>query len=200
MIGTPLNRRVRRVLGVTVDDGLALSLVDTPSVYFPAAVTSPSGDNSTFDGSPRTGLSAWRLTWQIPMPLHACDRIEVPDDDTYELLADPRPVLNGRRTVGFSAPMLPVALLYPRSADLMALGGGAALATVECAIFSARESNGQRGTYHDTYCELPSSVWQLIDPAGNQALHFSDGSSWVMTEAALSPEVPFVTAGIRKAG
>jgi hypothetical protein len=201
MLGTPLDCRVRRVLGVTLEEGLALTLDDDATAYFPAHVTVPGSDNSTFEGSPRNGLSSWRLTWQsAPAEFAACDRIEVPADAVYELLADPRPVTNGRRTIGFSAPMLPVSDLYPRSAELRDLGGDVALATVACAVFQGRESHNQRGTYHDTFCELPPSAWQYITPKKTQTLHFADGSVWKIAEAALGSEVPFVTASLRKAG
>jgi hypothetical protein len=200
MLGTPLDRRVRRTLGVSIGDDLTLSLVDTPTVYFPANVAQPQADNGLLDGSPRTSRSVWRLAWApMALELAACDRIEVPDDTTYELISAPRKVNNGRRVVGYSAPMLPVSILYPRSAELKTQGGGETVATVECAVYSERESNTARGSYEDTFCELPSSAWQHIRDQHNLELHFGDGSVWRLSEATLAPELPYVNASIRKA-
>lgn len=199
MQGIPLNIRVRRVLAVTVDDGLALSFDEAPSAYFPANLSQPTGGNSTFDGSPRSGLSAYTLYWQTtPADLDVGHRFEVLGDAVYELLAKPEPVTSGRQRLGYSAPCLPISRLYPRAADLKAMGVAAVIAEVDCAVFSDRENKGQRGTYHDTLCELPASAWSDIDGAHNLELHFGDGSAWKIAEASLSPEAPFVAAALRK--
>lgn len=199
MQGIPLDSRIRRVLGVTVDDGLALTFDEAPSKYFPANVSQPVGANSTFDGSPRNGLSAFTLYWQsAPVTLDVCHRVETTDAETYELLARPEPVMSGRQRLGYSAPVLPVSSLYPRAADLKAMGAAAVVAEVECAVFADRESKGQRGSYHDTLCELPPSTWSDIGDGRNLELHFGDGSVWKIAEASLSPEAPFVAAGLRK--
>lgn len=201
MLGVPLDKRARRVLTVTVDAGLALTLDETPSRFVPMHVAEPQADNSLFDGSPRTSRSVWRLYWQgTLLNLGPCDRVEVHGGETFELIAVPKPVMNGRVVVGYSAPALPVSVLYPRTAELRALGSEEAIATVECAVYSARESNGQRGTFHDTFCEMPPAAWPHITPKANQVLAFSDGLVWTLNEASLSAEVPFVSASIRKPG
>lgn len=201
MLGTPLNARVRRTLGVSIGEDLALAIIDTPTIYFPANVGQPQTENGSLDGSPRTSRSTSTLTWGPTTTfLAACDRIEVPEDTTYELLAEPRKLLNGRRVVGFSAPMLPVSVLYPRSAELTTLGGGEVLATVECSVYSTRDTDTGRGSYEETFCEMPPSAWPYIDGAANLELRFADGSVWKLAEATLGTEVPFVTATIKKAG
>jgi hypothetical protein len=201
MLGTPLNTRVRRTLGVSLSEGLALTFVDTPTVYFPANIQAPDADNSTFEGSPRTGLTSSRLAWKLPLDLKACDRVEALGGEVYELLADARPLTAGRSRVGFAAPVLPVAELYPRTAELRILGADAPLATVECAVFQGRETTGGRGKYTDTFCELPPSTWEHFqaEPKKNRELVFADGPVWKLAEAVLGAEVPFVTATLRKA-
>lgn len=201
MLGVPLDKRVRRVLGVTVDEGLSLTLDDTPGAYFPANVTQPQSDNGLLDGSPRTSKSVWRLYWQRPpAEIHACDRIEVPGDTTYELISAPRKVNNGRRVVGYSAPMLPVDQLYPRSADVKDMGKADALATIACCLYSERGEQRGRGEYHGTFAEAPASAWEAISSGANRELHFSDGSVWKITDATLAPELPYVSMTVRKAG
>lgn len=200
MQGIPLDSRIRRSLAVTIDDGLTLAFDAEPTSYFPARVSPPQGANGTFDGSPRNGLSPSTLYWRTGPTLDICHRVEMLGSETYELIAKPEPVTLGRQTVGYSAPALAVSQLYPRSAELKELGNEAVIADVECAVFAERESKGQRGSYQDMLCELPPSTWANVDGAPNLELHFSDGSIWKLTEASLSPETPFVSAGIRKAG
>lgn len=198
MLGVPLNKRVRRVLAVSVADDLAVSIDETPGAYFPAGLQPPQFDNNTGDGSPRTVLAPWRLYWsRVPARLGPCDRVEVPGDATYELLAAPKPVLAGRSRVGFSAPVLPVEQLYPRSAELRALGADEPIATVECAVFQSREIHGQRTTSEDAFCELPPSAWQHIDRKETQRLVFGPNREAKISEAALGTEVPFITATLR---
>lgn len=200
MLGHPLDTRVRRVLSVDVAAGLALTLDSTPTKYFPAGIAAPSGSNSTFDGSPRSALSPYTLYWVGAVTqLGPCQRIEDVQGTVYELIAKPEPVTNGRRTLGYSAPMLPVADLYPRSAEVKALGGKDVEATIECAVFSESESTRPRGSYRDTFIEAPASAWSAVSAQGNRALHFADGSAWQIVDATLAPDLPFVSMSVRKA-
>lgn len=200
MLGYPLNTRVRGVLAVDVGADLALTLDDTPSKYFPAHIAPPSGSNSTYDGSPRSALSPHTLYWVGAVTqLGACHRVEDLDATVYELLAKPEPVTNGRAVVGYSAPMLPVDQLYPRSAELKAMGDAKAIETVACAVFSERESQRSRGSYRDTFAEAPATHWAALSAVGTYALHFADGSEWKIAEASLAPELPFVTMSVREA-
>lgn len=200
MLGTPLDRRIRRTLAVTVDAGLALTLDDTASDYFPAHVDEPEADNGLLDGSPRTSRSVWRLFYMgAYVQFGACDRFQAyPDTVAYELIAVPKPVSNGRQVLGHSAPCLPVPILYPRTADLRELGSEETVATVECAVYSAREGNNQRGSYEDTFIDLPPAAWPHMAALANPQLHFGDGSVWSLHEATLGPELPYVSGSIRK--
>jgi hypothetical protein len=199
MLAVPLKLRVRRTLAVAVAPDLSLSLDDAAGAYFPAGLQAPQADNGQLDGSPRTSLAPWRLYWsRTPAELHACDRIEVPGDTTYELIAQPREVSSGRRVVGRSCPVLPVDVLYPREAELKDLGIDAAIAAVRCVIYSEREEQGQRSSYVNTFAEFPPSVWPHLDGAANRELHFADGSVWRIAEATLAPEMPYVTASAKK--
>jgi hypothetical protein len=205
MATVPLNSRIRRQLGVTLEEGLGLTIDSSPSAYFPAHIAAPGTDNSSFDGSPRTGLASWKLDWQsAPVTLKACDRVQAGAGlhrDVLELLADPRPLKSGARTVGYTAPVLPITDLYPRLATMRFLGSPDPLAVVACAVYQGRETTGGRGKYTDTFCELEPSAWQHIqnDPKKNRELVFGDGSVWKLVEATLGAEVPFVTATLRKA-
>lgn len=199
MLGHPLDTRIRRIFAVTVDEGLSLTLDDTPTAYFPAHLSAPSAGNSSSEGSPRSTLSPHTLSWQGTPQLGACDRIEVPDDETYELLAKPEPVTAGRRTVGYSALVLPVGSLYPRSAAVKAQGNSDSLATIECAVFSKRSEQRGRGEYEGTFAEAPAAAWNSDVLRRNHLLHFADGSEWAIVEASLGVEVPFVTMAIRRA-
>lgn len=203
MLGVKLDTRVRRTVGVTVSAGLAPTVSEESSAYFPARVERPSRPNSEREGSPRVVLGPYTLWWaaSAPVTLAPCDRIEVPGDTIYELLAKPESVRNGRRTLGYRASALPIADLYPRSAELKALGAEATIATVPCAVFSERESRTGRGQYSETFAEAPSIAWAAIDGVdSNAALHFADGSVWRITEATLAPEIPFVSMAVRKQG
>jgi hypothetical protein len=199
VIGVPLDKRIRRVLSVTVGGSPAPVVSTDPSDFFAAHLLAPQADNGLLDGSPRTDLSPWRLYWDARGPeLRPCERVENPGDGLYELISKPRAVNSGRRVVGYSCPVLPPSLLYPRSAEVKDLGADMALATVECAIYSARESTAQRGSYEDTFCEMPATAWEAVGGADNLQLHFSDGSVWTLVEATLAPELPYVNASIRK--
>ena len=201
MLGVPLDTRVRRTLAVTVGEGLALTLDDTPSSYFAAHINQPQGDNGLTDGSPRDELSPYRLYRAGPESmLGACYRVEDLDGTVYELLSKPKPLQNGRRIIGHSAPILPVGDLYPRSAEVWELGGEAALASVECAVYSERSEQRGRGEYHGTFAEAPASAWATLSGGGNRSLRFADGSEWRILDATLAPELPFVSMSIRKTG
>jgi hypothetical protein len=199
MLGVPLDKRVRRVLGVSIGDDLALTLDDTATAYFPAHVLAPQADNGLLDSSPRTALSPWRVYWlRAPAELRFGDHIEVPDDTTYELISKPRAVNNGRRVVGHSAPALPVGVLYPRSAEVWELGGEKALSTIACNVYSQREDQQPRGDFHDTFGEAPASA--LEDLTGtNRELRIGE-QTWKIVDAALSVEAPYVSLNLRKAG
>lgn len=198
MLGVPLDTRVRRTLGVEVGAELALGFTVIPTPYFPAHLTPAQGVPASLDGSPRTSLPSQTLYWQGAFaPLRASDRYENLDETVYEVISQPMEVTNGRSVVGYSAAVLPVSLLYPRSAVLKANAEDDEIATVECSIFSERESKTQRGAYHDDFAEFPPSVWQYIDGAQNLELHFDD-EVWKITEASLSREVPYVTAAVRR--
>lgn len=200
MLGVPLDTRIRRVLAVTLGEDLALTIGETPSGYFPAHLAQPQGESSVLDGSPRTSLPSRTLYWQGAVaPLGASHRIEDLDGTVYELVAKPQPVTNGRGVAGYSASVLPIEQLYPRSAELHANRGDDVIAEVHCAIFSERQNDGGRGTTHDDFCELPPSAWLDLDGLQNPELHFDDGSVWRLSEASLSREVPYVTGSARKA-
>jgi hypothetical protein len=201
MLAVPLDKRVRRSVSVTVGEGLEPVVSTAPGPFFAAHLLAPQADNGLLDSSPRTTLSPWRLYWDRRGPdLQACDRIENPGDDTYELISKPRAVNAGRRVVGFSCPVLPIAALYPRQAEIRLLGSEEALATVECAVYSARETDQQHGTYEDTFCEMPAAAWATVGDLRNAQLHFDDGSTWTLVEATLGTELPYVNASIRKLG
>lgn len=199
MLGTPFNKRVRRVLHVDAGDDLTLTLDPAPSAYFPANLAKPQGDNGLLDGAPRTSLSPWRLTWLRAAELGVCDRVEVPHDATYELLSKPKPVMNGRRVVGYSAPVLPVDLLYPRSAELYDLGGEDPVATIACALYTEQDSQRGRGDYRDTFADAPPNAWEHFDGTRNRELRFEDGSVWRVMNPMLAPEVPYVSMTLKRA-
>jgi hypothetical protein len=202
MLGVPLDKRVRRTLAVTVGTDLTLDLDDAPGSYFPANLTAPQGDNGLLDGSPRTSLSPWRLYWETrTVELHACDRIEVPGDTTYELIAKPRAVNNGRRVIGHSCPVLPVSLLYPRTAQLKALGKAETLATVECALYSERSEGRGRGSYKGDFADAAPAAWPAMRdrPEQNLELHFAD-TVVKIASATLAPELPYISLDLRRAG
>jgi hypothetical protein len=199
MLGVPLDIRVRRTLAVTVGAGLALALDEKAGAYFPAHLAQPSGDNGLLDGAPRTELSVWRLYWGPTTILGACDRIEVPGDTTYELISRPRKLSAARLVVGFSAPLLPVSALYPRSAEVRERGAAKALATIACAIYSERDESLSRGRYVDTFIDAPPSAYEALTGAHqNRELHFADGSVWNVGDVTLAPELPYVSGTIRK--
>jgi hypothetical protein len=196
--GVPLNQRVRRVLSVSLDAGNALNLDDAPSVYFPAHIAQPIGENATSDLSPRQGRATATL-WlgpRLPVALHASDRIEAAGA-TYELLSAPREVTEGRATIGYRAPVLPIGELYPRTAGVHLLGEDEPTGQVECSLFSLTHRNASRGDYQDSFAEAPASALNLLTP-GNRELRFDGGERWKITDAALSREVPFVAMTLRK--
>jgi len=116
---------------------------------------------------------------------------------TYELLSAPREVTEGRSTVGYRAPVLPVGELYPRAAFVYALGNDDPAGEIECSLFSLAHRNASRGDYHDSFAEAPASALELLS-AGNRELRFEGGELWKVTDAALSREVPFVAMTLRK--
>lgn len=199
MLGVPLDKRVRRTVGVLVGDDLAVTIDGAATSYFPAHVLAPQSDNGLLDSSPRTTLSPWRVYWlRTPAELRFGDHIEVPNDTTYELISTPRAVNNGRRVVGYSAPALPVDVLYPRTAEVWDLGGVASVATVACNVYSQREDQQPRADFHDAFGEAPASALETLTGT-NRELRLGD-QTWKITDAALSVEAPYVSLNLRKAG
>jgi hypothetical protein len=198
MRGVPLNQRIRRVLSVSLDAGNALTFDTDPSVYFPAHVAQPSGENATSDISPRQARATATL-WLGPRPpvvFHPSDRIEAAGA-TYELLSAPREVTEGRSTVGYRALVLLIGELYPRAAFVHALGDDDPAGEIQCSLFSLAHRNASRGDYQDSFAEAPAGALELLS-AGNHELRFNGGEQWKITDAALSREVPFVAMTLRK--
>ncbi len=201
MRGVPLNQRIRRVLSVSLDSEMTLTLDDKPSSFFPAHIAQPSGENSTADISPRQGRATATL-WlgpRLPILLHPSDRIEV-GDAVFELLAAPREVTEGRSTIGHRAPVLPIGELYPRTAAVHVLGSDDAEGEVECSLFSLASRNAPRGSFNDSFGEAPASALDLLAGSGNRELRFEGGEVWKIRDASLSREVPFVALSLSKAG
>jgi hypothetical protein len=200
MRGVPLNQRIRRVLSVSLDAEMALTLDDDPSAYFPAHLAQPSGENSTSDISPRQGRATSTL-WlgpRLPVVLHPSDRIEVAGT-TYELLSAPRAVTEGRSAIGHRVPVLPIGELYPRTAAVHPLGDDDPAGEIECSLFSLASRNAPRGDYHDSFGEAPASALALLE-GPNRELRFEGGERWKIRDASLSREVPFVALSLTKAG
>jgi hypothetical protein len=200
LIGVPLDSRVRRVLGVDVDDGLAVTVDDDASAYFPAHVLAPQADNELLDGSPRTSRSPWRIYWErAPVEIGPSHRIEVPNDTTYELISPPRRINRGRQVVGFSAPAIPVAELYPRTAEVHSVGDDDVLATIQCNLYSPQEFSTARGSYEDAFAEAPPASWPDLE-AANLELRFDGGEKWKVSQATLNRQVPYVNMQARRLG
>lgn len=203
MRGVPLNQRVRRVLGVSLDAGNALAIDDVPSSFFPAHVAQPQGENATSDISPRQGRATSTL-WlgaRLPILLHPSDRIEV-GETVYELLSAPREVTEGRTTTGHRAPVLPIGELYPRTAAVHALGDDDPAGEIQCSLFSLAHRSASRGEYHGSFAEAPAAALAVIESAkgSNRELRFEGGEVWKITDASLSREVPYVAMTLSKVG
>jgi hypothetical protein len=203
MRGVPLNQRIRRVLSVSLDAGNALQLDDTPSSFFPAHVAQPQGENSTSDISPRQGRATSTL-WlgpRLPILLHPSDRIEV-GETVYELLSAAREVTEGRSTVGYRAPVLPIAELYPRTAAVHPLGVDDPAGEIECSVFSLAHRNASRGEYDDSFGEAPVTALSVLEgvSGSNVELRFEGGERWKVRSFSLSREVPFVAMQLTKVG
>lgn len=200
MRGVPLNQRVQRTLSVSLDPQMGLTLDAAPSGYLPAHLAQPSGENSTSDISPRQGRAAATL-WlgpRMPVALQPCDRIEV-DGTTYELLSAIREVTEGRGTIGYRVPVLPLGELYPRTAAVHKLGTDTAEGEVECSLFSLISRNASRGDFDDSFGEAPASALALLE-GSNRELRFEGGERWKIRNAELSREVPFVALALTKTG
>lgn len=198
MLGVPLNQRIRRVLGVSLDADMALTLDERAMACFPAHLAQPSGENSTSDLSPRQGRATATL-WtgpRLPVTLRASDRVEA-GGATYELLSAPREVTNGRATIGYRVPVLPIGELYPRSAAVHEMGNDRAVGEVECSLFSLASRDGTRASYQDSFAEAPASALDLLT-GRNRELRFEGGEVWKIADASLSREVPFVAMTLRK--
>lgn len=195
MRGVPLNQRLRRVLSVSLTDGMALNIDDAPSPFFPAHIAQPQGEPSTADISPRQGRATSTL-WlgaRRPILLNPSDRVEA-GETVYEMLSAPREVTEGRSTIGHRAPVLPIAELYPRTAAVHPLGDDEAVGEIECSVFSLAHRNASRGEYDDSFGEAPASALEVLEgvKVSNVELRFGGGERWKIRSFSLSREVPFV--------
>lgn len=199
MRGVTLNQRVRRVLGVSLDAEMALTLDDDPSAYFPAHIAAPFAEPSVLDVSPRTGRP-WSTLWLGPRPpvaLRPGDRIEA-ESVTYELLSAVREVTQGRSTIGCRVPVLPIGDLYSRTAAVHALGNDEAEGEVECCVYSLISRNAARGDFNDAFGDAPATALALLE-GRNRELRFEGGEVWKIRTASLSREVPYVALSLSKA-
>lgn len=196
-----MNKNVRVVRRVVIDDSLVITVTDYIETWFGAQfIASTSTKQRQDSASPRGNPDLLRYRGGVLEPeggpLGPGARLEV-DGGTFEVLSPPREVRVGRSLQAFEVPLLWIPRLYPVVGDLEEQGGALVTANVGFSVYATDESHTVTGTYEDLQAETDISHHAACRINRHLAV---DGTEFKITSAEVDHDGAYVRMTVRKSG
>lgn len=185
-----LTQRIQRTRLVTVGDDLSVDVDDEPTAYVPGRLLTHSGHTDR----PRDAKPS-RLFWLKNLELSAGSRVSVGDEE-WELTGKPESLRAGMTQLRMAADVLRVAELYPRTAELRALGDDEVIAEIPFALYTPREQETDRGEYFEYEGECPIEFAAALEVA-NRRLVLGE-LTFNVGRRTVDYETPRVSLGLKR--
>lgn len=192
MIGSTLSERAYRSRLLTIGDDLTVTLDEAPSAYMACSLRSASVSTT---GNPRA-TEPGEVRWTQGPTLTAGSRLSFWSGEEWELLEAPSPVRVNNTRVGWWAPALPTAGLYPRVAALQELGGAPTAVTVPLSLYQPSERDTDRGNYEDFAGDAPLDLAEHLTIANRQLAIGTE--TFKIARATPDYETPRVSLELRR--